>query len=151
MKKFRARMEDPGGGGAFVTIPFDVEKEFGRKRVPINATIDGEPYRGTLVRMGSECHMLLILKSIREKIGKSIGDEVDVTIAEDTAPRIVELAGDVRAALDKSRKARAFYDGLSYTHQREYAQWVDSAKRPDTRTRRIEQMVQMLIEGKRGK
>jgi uncharacterized protein YdeI (YjbR/CyaY-like superfamily) len=47
-RKFTARIEDAGRGGAFVSIPFDVEEAFGKKRVPIKATIDGEPYRGTL-------------------------------------------------------------------------------------------------------
>ena len=62
---FRAIIEDPGGGGAFVRIPFDVEKAFGKKRVPVIASIEGQPYRGTLVRMGEPWHVLIILKEIR--------------------------------------------------------------------------------------
>lgn len=65
--RFSAVIEDAGGGGAFVTIPFDVERAFGKKRVPVRATIDGVPYRGSLVRMGGECHILGILKSVRAK------------------------------------------------------------------------------------
>jgi len=70
---FRAVIEDAGGGGAYVNIPFDVEKTFGKKRVKVIASIEGEPYRGTLVRMGEPQHMLPVLKEIREKIGKSFG------------------------------------------------------------------------------
>jgi hypothetical protein len=62
---FQARIEAAGGGGAYVRIPFDVEAAFGKKRVPVNATIDGEHYRGTLVRMDTPDHILIILKEIR--------------------------------------------------------------------------------------
>ena len=61
-QSFVAKIKNAGGGGAFVEIPFDVEKEFGSKRPKVKAMIEGVPYRGTLVRMGSEHHMLLILK-----------------------------------------------------------------------------------------
>ena len=52
-RAFRAVMKDAGDGGAFVTVPFDVEATFGKKRVKVKATIEGEPYRGSLVRMGA--------------------------------------------------------------------------------------------------
>jgi hypothetical protein len=73
---FRAVIDNPGRGGAFVRVPFDVEKVFGRKRVPVKTTINGQPYRGTLVRMGEPYHVLIVLKEIRQKIGKEFGDEV---------------------------------------------------------------------------
>ncbi|MBN1922479.1 MAG: DUF1905 domain-containing protein [Anaerolineae bacterium] len=77
---FTACIEPAQGGGAYVAIPFDVEQVFGKKRVPVNATIDGIPYRGSLVRMGQPCHVLGILKSIREALGKQVGDTVEVTL-----------------------------------------------------------------------
>src|SRR4051794_13653907 len=95
--RFRAHIKsnnDDGSGGAWVDIPFDVEKAFGKKRVPIRATIDGESYRGSLVRMGGDCHMLLVRRAIREKIGKKAGDTVSVTLLEDTAPRTVPVPPD---------------------------------------------------------
>ena len=55
-KKFKAPLEEGLGGGAFARVPFDVEKAFGKKRVAVTATIDGEPYRGSLVRMGTSDH-----------------------------------------------------------------------------------------------
>ncbi len=67
---FSAPIEQAHGGGAYVTVPFDVETVFGKKRVPVQATIDGQPYRGLLVRMGGPCHVLGVLKEIRERIGK---------------------------------------------------------------------------------
>ncbi len=142
--KFRAVIEDTGGGESYVTVPFDVEGTIGSKRPKIKATIDGEPYRGTLVRMGVSCHMLLVLKEIRQKIGKSIGDEVEVEIEEDLEPRVVEVPPDLKAALDSDPEAQVFFNQLSYTHQREYVRWIEEAKRGQTRQRRIAKTIEML-------
>ena len=82
--KFKARIESAGGGGALIFFPYDVEKEFGTKgRVPVKATFDGVPYSGSMMKYGAPQHMLGILKSIREQIGKGPGDVVDVTIEKD--------------------------------------------------------------------
>jgi hypothetical protein len=148
---FTATIQNAGGGGAFVEIPFDVEETFGKKRVPILATIEGENYRGTLVRMGSECHMLIILKEIREKIGRSFGDEVRVTIEEDREERTVELPADFAALLAEHPDAGEFFQKLSYTHRREYVQWIESAKREETRGSRIVKAVEMLSKGKKSR
>jgi hypothetical protein len=72
----------PDIDGAYVEIPFDVKTEFGKGRVPVSATFDGEPYDGSLVRMGTPCHILGIRKEIRAKIGKQPGDTVHVTLRE---------------------------------------------------------------------
>jgi hypothetical protein len=148
--QFQAVIEDAGGGGAYVTIPFDVEKAFGRKRVKIKATIDGEPYRGTLVRMGSPQHMLLVLKEIREKIGKSFGDKVAVELEEDFEPRQVEVPADLQLALEADPTAQASFNRFSYSHQKEYVRWIMEAKREQTRQRRIQQAIEILRQGKNG-
>lgn len=70
--------------GAYVEIPFDVKAEFGKGRVPVSATFDGEAYEGSLVRMKTPCHILGIRKEIRAKIGKQPGDTVHVTLTERT-------------------------------------------------------------------
>jgi hypothetical protein len=146
---FRAVINSEGGGGAWVDVPFDVEKTFGKKRVPIRATIDGVPYRGSLVRMGGDCHMLLILKAIREKIGKQVGDKVSVRLQEDKAPRKIKVPADVQKAVRLKPKAASFFTKLSYSHQREYIQWIEGAKRAETRERRIAGMLALLMRGQR--
>jgi hypothetical protein len=146
--QFRAVIEAGDGGGAFVVVPFDVEKTFGKKRVKIKALIDGEPYRGTLVRMGSPHHMLLVLKDIREKIGKTVGDEINVDLVEDLEERNVEVPADIQTAMKEKPDALDYFNHLSYTHQREYVQWVTEAKREETRQTRIKHMIEMLIQGK---
>lgn len=72
----------PDIDGAYVEIPFDVKARFGIGRVPVNATFDGVPYQGSLVRMGTPCHIIGIRKEIRKQIGKQPGDMVHVTIEE---------------------------------------------------------------------
>ena len=147
---FTATIQNAGGGGAFVEVPFDVEKVFDSKRPKVKAMIEGIPYRSTLVRMGSEHHILGVLKDIREQIGKSFGDEVTITIEPDTEPRLIEIPKDLMKELKKDKDAKAFFDKLSYTHQKEYVRWVDEAKKEETRQNRIVKTIEMLKKGKRG-
>jgi bifunctional DNA-binding transcriptional regulator/antitoxin component of YhaV-PrlF toxin-antitoxin module len=144
--KFQAIIVDAGGGGAFVRIPFDVEEAFGKKRVPVHTSIDNVPYRGTLVRMGEPNHILIILKEIRHAIGKNPGDTVEISLREDTEPRVVEIPPDLRQALDQEPLARDAFDKLSYTHQREHVRAILDARREETRQNRIAKTVQMLLQ-----
>ena len=146
---FTAVIQNAGGGGAFVEVPFDVEAAFGSKRPKIKAMIEGVPYRGILTRMGTECHLLIILKEIREQIGKTFGDEVTITVQLDTEPRVIEVPNDLMKELKKDKKAKAFFDKLSYTHQREYVNWINEAKKEETRQNRIARAMDMLKNGKK--
>nr|WP_207720345.1 DUF1905 domain-containing protein [Eubacterium callanderi] len=83
MYEFEAEIKKvPDINGAYIEIPFDVKETFGRGRVKVHATFDGETYDGSLVRMKTPCHILGIRKDIREKIGKQPGDTVHVTLEE---------------------------------------------------------------------
>ena len=145
--KFKARIEASSGGGACVFFPYDVEKEFGTKgRVPVKATFDGVPYTGSMIKYGTPQHMLGILKSIREKIGKGPGDMVDVTVEKDEAERTVEVPPEFEKLLKKV-KVWAAFDKLSYSHKREYVRWITGAKREETRASRLEKSVEMLRGG----
>lgn len=146
---FTAVIQNAGGGGAFVEIPFDVEQTFGSKRPKVKAQIEGVEYRGTLMRMGSECHMLGILKSIRGQIGKTFGDEVTVTVEADTEERVVEVPVELKNAFKVEKEAKAFFDKLSYTHQREYVMWINEAKKEETRQNRVVKTIEMLKKGKK--
>ena len=72
----------PDINGAYIEIPFDVKETFGRGKVKVHATFDGETYDGSLVRMKTPCHILGVRKDIREKIVKQPGDIVHVTLEE---------------------------------------------------------------------
>ena len=152
MKKhtFKAVIKNAGGGGAFVEVPFDVEKAFGSKRPKVKAMIEGVSYRGLLVRMGGPNHMLIILKGIREQIGKTFGDEIQVSVESDMEERLIEIPKDLMKELKKDQEAKAFFDKLSYTHRKEYVRWVEEAKKEETRRNRVMKTIEMLKKGKRG-
>ena len=81
----------PDIDGAYIEVPFDIKTEFGKGRVKVHATFDGEPYDGSIVNMGvkradgSVCYIIGIRKDIRTKIGKQAGDTVQVTVQETAA------------------------------------------------------------------
>jgi hypothetical protein len=146
---FKAVIQNAGGGGAFVEVPFDVEEAFGAKKPRVKAMIEGVPYRGLLVRMGGPKHILIILKGIREQIGKSFGDEVKITVEVDTEPRVLDIPKDLMKQLKGNKEAKAFFDRLSYTHQREYVMWINEAKKEETRQNRIMKAIEMLKKGRK--
>jgi hypothetical protein len=146
---FTAVIQNAGGGGAFVEVPFDMEATFGSKRPKVKAMIAGLPYRGILTRMGTDCHILVIRKAIREQIGKTFGDEVTITVEPDTEPRVIEIPAELKNAFKMEKEAKVFFDKLSYTHQREYVTWINEAKREETRANRIVKAIAMLKHGKK--
>ena len=141
---FTATIQNAGGGGAFVEVPFDVEKEFGSKRPKVKAMIEGIPYRGILTRMGSDCHILGVRKEIREQLGKTFGDALTVTVEPDTEPRVVEVPAELKQAFKTAKDAKSLFAKLSYTHQKEYVNWINEAKRQETRQNRIAKTIEML-------
>jgi len=86
--EYDAVIQPADKGGAYVKFPYDIREEFGKGRVKVHATFDGEPYEGSIVNMGvknpdgSICYIIGILKDIRTKIGKQPGDTVRITICE---------------------------------------------------------------------
>lgn len=136
-----------GSGGAYVLFPYDVQKEFGtRGRVPVQATLDGVPHAGSLMKYGHPEHMLGVLKSIREQIGKGPGDTVSVEVWKDEAERKVDVPPDLAMILKKERLTETF-EALSFTHRKEYCRWITEAKKDETRARRLAQLVEMLRAG----
>ncbi len=146
---FKAVIQNAGGGGAFVEVPFDVEQEFGSKRPKIKAMIEGVPYRGILTRMGTACHILGIRKDIREQVGKTFGDEVTITLEPDTEPRLIEVPDDLKKVFKTDKEAKALFNKLSYTHQKEYVTWINEAKKEGTRLSRIAKTIMLLKKEKK--
>lgn len=146
--RFSAPIER-AGSGAYVTVPFDAEAAFGKKRVPVKATIDGIPHTGSLVRMGSQEHVLGVLKEIRVALGKDEGDVVEIVVEEDVSIRTVDVPADLAVALQAEPEAARFFDGLTYSHKREYVRWIEEAKRDTTRTARVAKAVELLAAGKK--
>jgi hypothetical protein len=133
---------------AYIEPPFDIKEVFGAKRVKVKATFDGIEYRGSIVNMGG-CIMLGLTKKIRNKIGKSFGDEIFVTLEKDIEERSVELPEDFATAMNKDVKAVEAFKSLSYTAQKEYVSWIATVKHEATRLERTIKSVSLLSEGKR--
>ena len=143
--KFKGKMEAGDGGGAYVVFPYDVQKEFGKGRVPIKATIDGEPYRGTMVKHGTPFHFVLVLKAIREKIKKNVGDTVTIWLIEDKEERVVDVPEAFKKLL-KKHKLETQFDKMAYTHKKEWVLWINGAKKEETRLNRMEKAIGKLKE-----
>ena len=133
---------------AYIEPPFDVKEVFGSKRVKVKVTFDGAHYRGSIVNMGG-CYMLGLIQEIRNKIGKGFGDEVFVTLEKDVEERSVEVPEDFTSAMNCDEMAVSTFKSLSFTAQKEYVNWIISAKREATRSERIIKSVALLSEGKR--
>ncbi len=143
-------LSDEDSGGAFVEFPYDVQELFGtRGRVPVQATFDGVAYRGSMSNMGGDCHILIVVKKIRQKIGKQPGDKITVILSLDTEPRVVTVPSDFQALLTTNPAAKQTFTTLSYSNQRDYILWIEDAKRAETRQRRMEKAVDLLTAGKR--
>jgi len=146
-KRFRAVLESPEGTtGTAITIPFDVEKTFGKRgRVPVRGTINGVEYRSSVFRMGDAPYFMVVNRKFREAAGGlEAGETVSVVMERDDAPRTVEAPDDLDAALRTDPALLAAWAKLSFTHKREHVEAIESAKKPETRTRRIEKTVELL-------
>jgi uncharacterized protein YdeI (YjbR/CyaY-like superfamily) len=119
----------------------------GAKRFPVKATVNGHTWRGSVARMRGE-FLLGLSKEVRAAAGVEAGDAVAVEIELDREERTVAVPPALAAALDGDPAAKAAYDGLAYTHRKEYARWVAEAKRQETRQRRVAKALELLREGK---
>lgn len=149
---FTALIENSGDGmdTAFVSMPFSVQEVYGTNgQVKVKALFDGHPYRGILSNMGTGCHAILLRKDVRAAIGKKVGDKVKVVIEQDLEKRVVNVPAEMKKLLKQHAQARKFFDALSYTNQKEYAVWIDSAKRTETRLKRLAMIIPKLLEGKK--
>ena len=142
-KTFTTRVEKAEGMEATgIVVPFDPQEVWGRTRVPVRAIINGYEYRTTIARMSGR-FLIPLAREHREAAGVAAGDEVEVTLVEDTAERTVAVPADFASALDDAGLRDAF-DRLSYTHRKEHVRAIEEAKKPETRARRIGKAIDML-------
>jgi hypothetical protein len=145
-KRFRAVLQhDEGSTATAISIPFDVEKAFGKRgRVPVRGTINGVPYRSSVFRMGNEPYFMVVNRKMREEGGLTAGETVSVVMERDDEARTIEPPEDLAAALRSDPAALRGWEKSSFTHKREYAEAILEAKRPETRARRIAKAVEQL-------
>jgi len=145
-KRFKATIEQhPENASMFFDVPFDPKKELGKVRAPVLVTINGYTFKTTIASMGGRTFIGLN-KAVREGTGVEASEKVNVVVALDEEPRVVALPADFEKALAKSKRAKAAWEKLSYTHQREHVQAIEDAKKPETRARRIAKALDMLEE-----
>jgi hypothetical protein len=143
MPRFKATLESRGTG-ALVEVPLDVRALFGQARPPVRVTVNGHTFRSTVAVYGGK-YYLGFNRDVRAAASAEIGDVLTIDLERDDEERTVELPADLEAALDAT--GRATFDGLSFTHRREYVRWVEDAKREQTRKRRVAGAVEMLRDG----
>lgn len=144
---FDAALEqsESSGAAAFVPFPHDLKELYGKGNlVPVKITFDGkESYYGSLAKMGGPHALVLMRKDIRARLGKQAGDTVHVTVELDTRQRKIELAKDETEAL-QAAGLLDYFKSLAYSHQREYHEWIEEAKKTETRANRIIKMCEMV-------
>ena len=143
--KFRARVEPPEPMRGLEVPAEVVEALGGGKRPTVVITINGHSWRSRVAIMRGR-FLLGLSNANRQAAGVATGDEVEVDVKVDAEPRVVVEPVDFTRALDVDPVARAAYDRLAYSHKREHVRAIESAKKPETRTRRIEKAVAMLRE-----
>jgi hypothetical protein len=149
-KKFEAKLTSRGPGGAwtFLYVPFSVEEVFGSKaRVSVSGTLNGFPFRNSLLPMGDGTHRMAVSKEMQAGAKAAAGDTVKVTMEVDRSERTAEVPAELEKAFKKSKKAAEFFTSLSYSHKRAYTDWVGGAKQEATRESRAAKAVEMLAAG----
>jgi hypothetical protein len=138
-----------GSSVAALNAPFDVKEVFGTiARVPVRGTINGFPFRSSLMPMGG-CHYMAVNRAMREGASCEAGDTVSVVMELDTAPRVVEVPPVLKKALAKSKTAQANWKKYSFSNQKEMALAISGAKQEETRKRRLARIVDIVKSGKK--
>lgn len=119
----------------------------GAKRFPVVATVNGYTWRTSVARMRGE-FMVGLNREVREGAGVQAGDTVTLELALDSEPRTVDAPPALAEALDKDPQAKAAFEGMAFTHRKEFARWIDEAKKEETRARRVSQAVEMIRTGR---
>jgi hypothetical protein len=146
-ERFETVIQVEGKTATYFEVPLDVRAVFGRARPPVRVTIAGHTYRSTIAPYGGS-YMLPLNRANRAAAGVAAGDTVTVELELDDEPRTVDVPDELRVALAGDEEAAAAFDRLSYTHRREYVEWITEAKREETRARRLANTLDRLRAGK---
>jgi hypothetical protein len=146
--RFHTTIEQGGKTATGIQVPEQVVEALGSgKRPAVKVTINGYTYRSSVAVLGGR-FMVGVSAEHRAGAGVAGGDEVDVDIELDTAPRKVTVPADFAAALDAEPAARRTFDGLSYSNRSWHVLQVEGAKTDETRQRRIAKSVDILKQGR---
>ncbi len=152
--RFTAKLLRPaspnGASWAFLVLPHDASAKLPtRSMISIDGTLDDHPFQATLEPDGQGSHWLKVSRALREAAGAVVGDNVTLEIAPAVQEPEPRVPVDLRKALAASPEARSQWSGLTPVARRDWIQWISSAKKAETRERRIASTCSMLLSGKR--
>ncbi len=146
--RFHSVVQLGGKTATGIPVPEEVVTSLGSsKRPPVRVAINGHTYRSTLASRSGQ-FMLPISAENRASAGVAAGDEVEVDIELDTAPREVTVPPDLAEALERDVDAKRYFDGLSYSQKQRHVLPIEQAKTAETRQRRIDKALSMLRESR---
>ena len=138
------------GTRTFIALPFNPNEVWGvKRRHYITGSVNGYGVRGSLGSDGTR-YFLPLGAAWRRGCGLEASSKVDVVLSPE-GPQSESLSLDVAAALDAEPWAKAFFESLATFYRNTYIKWIESAKRPETRTARIKEMIELLKAGKKQK
>ena len=148
--KFRATIQLGGKTATGIHVPEKIVAALGAGNRPaVRVTLDGYSYRTTIARMRGQ-FMFPVSAAVREQAGVAAGDQVEVELELDTAPREVAVPAELEKALKRDRGARQAFEKLSYSNQKRHVLAVEGAKTEETRQRRIAKIVDELRTARTG-
>jgi Domain of unknown function (DUF1905)/Bacteriocin-protection, YdeI or OmpD-Associated len=151
MKNFKTRLTSRGPGGAwtFLEVPFSVEQAFGTKaRVAVAGTMNGFAFQNSLMPNGDGTHSMMVSKALQVGAEAGPGDLVSVSMEADRSERVVVVPIELKRALGANKNAAAAYKTLSYSHRKEFADWVAGAKQEETRLTRARKAISLVLTKK---
>lgn len=138
------------GNATGIKIPEKNVEALGSGRKPkVKATINGYTYRTTVAYMGGE-YWIPVVKAIREAAGVKAGDKLTLLLEPDNEPRTVEIPEILAQAFSANKNAKTAFDKLAYSHRKEHVRAINEAKKEETRIKRVEKAIEMLLKGKTG-
>lgn len=154
MIKFKTKLLQPAaaksGSWSFLVLPKNASAKLPtRSMTSVEGTLNGHPFQATLEPDGASSHWLKVNKKLREAAGAKVGGVVTLDIAPTGKEPEPKVPADLRKALAATPQARALWSDITPIARRDWIQWITSAKRPETRVRRINNACEMLAAGKR--
>ena len=148
--KTRLLSRGPGGAWTYLAVPFDVYEAFGSKaRIAVLGTINGFPFRNSLMPEGDGTHSMMVSKNLQAGAKAGAGETVRVVLQRDDEERSLEVPPDLKQALKKNQAAAATFAAMTYSQKKEYTDWMSSAKMQSTKAARIQKAMVSLASGKK--
>lgn len=149
---FKAKLQRPEGVGTwhYVDAPIDAKKEFGLKgKVPVCGKVKDIEFNSTLIPRGNGEHYLLLDKTIRLQAKIAVGDSIAIELWKDVSKREVSIPEDFQSKLEAEPTANQFFVSLAYSYKKGYVDWIEGAKKEETRNNRIKKAVDLLLKEKK--